>query len=171
MGTLVSFVREKAILTPAGEENLHHIIQQIGALLSMMQTANSGAGLLACPHGSTTACWRKSDGRGRDCHIIGKKLRNLPQDRAALVASELKKSIQGIQVGGSFGHLRYERQSNFPGGRFGAVIVKAYNQTAGSTPDCNFEDLYSFVEMDHSEAPACEDRTDTSKFRNNCEES
>jgi hypothetical protein len=146
----VSFVREKPILTPDGGKNLHAIADKVVALLSMLSTANSGSKLLACPHGATTACLRKSDGRGKPCNPIGRRLHKLPHQRASVVADELKKRIDGIEVGKAFGHFKYEKQSDFASGRYGAIIIKAYNASLPNPPACNFDDLYDFFQKDAS---------------------
>merc|ERR1719343_1018749 len=146
----VSFVHTKPILTAEGKDNLHTLADKVVSVLSMLSTANSGSKLLACPHGATTACLRESDGRGKPCNPIGRRLHKLPHQRASVVADELKKRIDGIVVGEAFGHFKYEKQSDFASGRYGAIIIKAYDASLSSPPACKFDDLYGFFQKDVS---------------------
>merc|ERR1719343_618204 len=146
----VSFVHKKPILTAEGKDNLHTLADKVVSVLSMLSTANSGSKLLACPHGATTACLWESDGRGKRCNTIGRRLHKLPHQRAALVAEELRSKLNGIEVGEAFGHFKYEKQSDFEGGRYGAVIIKAYDGSLSAPPPCKFEDLYDFVRQNTS---------------------
>lgn len=144
----IDFKRKTGDLTPRGMDNLQQMASKLSALLTMMSTGHNGAKILLCAHGSTTNCFTRKDApAGLQCSYVGNKLKFLPGARAQTVADEFKEILPTVQVGEPHGHFAWEHKSMFPGGRYGTVILKAYDGSKEKPPECQLEDLYRYVEM------------------------
>jgi len=136
----VAFNSAKSTLTKDSVSSVNDIAEQLGAYLAMLGTANSGAKLLMCPHGTTTGCLPDKMDKARKCKKMNGAIAKLPEQRAATMAAAFKAIIPAVEVGQAHGHHAYENGS-FKGGRFGSVQFKIFS---GATPACNHDDFYGY---------------------------